>query len=102
LTLRSLPTRWYALEVETGRQYDVKETLEAKVREQGYQHHIIEIAVPEKTNPAAFADCVMVKMVMCSETWRIVSATDGVKEKPRVLEKGKYFRTTKRGVEDSA
>ncbi len=90
--ISTLPVRWYALEVEAGRQHDVKARIESTIKQRSFQHHIVEVTIPGIVNPAAFADCVMVKMVMYMEAWRIISGTEGVKKSPKVLRKSKYMR----------
>lgn len=87
-----LSKRWYAVEVDVGRQQVVKQSIEAAAKERNFQHQILEVAIPDEVDRNSSMDCVMVKMVMTPGSWEIIRDTDGVKKMGRLLEKCKYLR----------
>jgi transcriptional antiterminator NusG len=81
---------WYIVQTQTGQEYKVKQALENKIKQKGWEHLIKEVFIPtEKVTEVKagkkkvserkfYPGYVLVQMEMNDETWLFVKRTPGV------------------------
>lgn len=79
---------WYVLQVDVGKESDVKQQLDLRTEQKGMRDRIQEVLVPpvEKTLPKTsvpsskrvYPGYVLVQMVLDDESWDLVKHTPGV------------------------